>query len=133
MVMAGKRRRPSRSNRRGMVAIAAVVMVLLVGLLVQSQKLSAQNVKYAEKKANLEQQIKDEEMRADDIENMKDYIDSPEYIEKIARDKLGLVYKDEILFKAEGLGYCEAVSSFLYRLLCYGCFVWPVFATAALF
>lgn len=102
MVMAGKRRRPSRSNRRGMVAIAAVVMVLLVGLLVQSQKLSAQNVKYTEKKANLEQQIKDEEMRADDIENMKDYIDSPEYIEKIARDKLGLVYKDEILFKAEG-------------------------------
>ena len=85
-----------------MVAIAAVVMVLLVGLLVQSQKFSAQNVKYAEKKANLEQQIKDEEMRADDIENMKDYIDSPEYIEKIARDKLGLVYKDEILFKAEG-------------------------------
>ena len=85
-----------------MVAIAAVVMVLLVGLLVQSQKLSAQNVKYAEKKANLEQQIKDEEMRGDDIENMKDYIDSPEYIEKIARDKLGLVYKDEILFKAEG-------------------------------
>ena len=85
-----------------MVAIAAVVMVLLVGLLVQSQKLSAQNVKYAEKKSNLEQQIKDEEMRADDIENMKDYIDSPEYIEKIARDKLGLVYKDEILFKAEG-------------------------------
>ena len=102
MVMAGKRRRPSRSNRRGMFAIAAVVMVLLVGLLVQSQKLSAQNVKYAEKKANLEQQIKDEEMRADDIENMKDYIDSPEYIEKIAREKLGLVYKDEILFKAEG-------------------------------
>ena len=85
-----------------MVAIAAVVILLLVGLLVQSQKLSAQNVKYAEKKANLEQQIKDEEMRADDIENMKDYIDSPEYIEKIARDKLGLVYKDEILFKAEG-------------------------------
>ena len=85
-----------------MVAIAAVVMVLLVGLLVQSQKFSAQNVKYAEKKANLEQQIKDEEMRADDIENMKNYIDSPEYIEKIARDKLGLVYKDEILFKAEG-------------------------------
>ena len=85
-----------------MVAIAAVVMVLLVGLLVQSQKLSAQNVKYAEKKENLEQQIKDEEIRADDIENKKDNIDSPEYIEKIARDKLGLVYKDEILFKAEG-------------------------------
>lgn len=100
--MARRRRRPSRSNRRGMAAIAAVVMVLLVGLLVQSQRLSAQNTRYAEQKTVLEQQIKDEEMRAGEIENLKDYVNSEEYIEKIARDKLGLVYKDEILFKAEG-------------------------------
>lgn len=99
--MAGRRRRPSRSNRRGMVAIAAIVMVLLVGLLVQSQKLGVQNAKYESQKAELEQQIKDEEMRAGEIENLKDYVDSTEYIEKIARDKLGLVYEDEILFKAE--------------------------------
>lgn len=85
-----------------MVAIAAVVMVLLVGLLVQSQNLSAQNERYSAQKSELEQQIKDEEMRSDEIENLKDYVNSTEYIEKIARDKLGLVYKDEILFKAEG-------------------------------
>ncbi len=100
--MAKRRRRPSKSNRRGMVAIAAVVMVLLIGLLAQSQKLSAQNEQYAMRKAELEQQIKDEEMRAGEIENLKDYVNSTEYIEKIARDKLGLVYEDEILFKAEG-------------------------------
>lgn len=99
--MAGRRRRPSRSNRRGMVAIAAVVMVLLVGLLLQSQELSSQNVKYESQKAELEQQIKDEEMRAGEIENLKEYVDSTEYIEKVARDKLGLVYEDEILFKGE--------------------------------
>lgn len=85
-----------------MVAIAAVVTVLLVGLLVQSQKLSTQNEQYAVQKADLEQQLKDEELRAEEIENLKDYVNSAEYIEKIARDKLGLVYKDEILFKAEG-------------------------------
>ncbi|MDO4322729.1 MAG: septum formation initiator family protein [Lachnospiraceae bacterium] len=100
--MAKGKRRPSRSNRRGMIAIAAVVMVLLVGLLVQSQKLSTQNEKYTAQKAELEQQIKDEEMRTEEIENLKDYVNSTEYIEKIARDKLGLVYKDEILFQAEG-------------------------------
>lgn len=100
--MAGRRRRPSKSNRRGMVAIAAVVMVLLIGLLVQSQNLSAQNERYTAQKSELEQQIKDEEMRSDEIENLKDYVNSTEYIEKIARDKLGLVYKDEILFQAEG-------------------------------
>ena len=52
--MAGRRGRPSRSNRRGMVAIAAVVMVLLLSLLVQSQNLSAQNEKYEARKAELE-------------------------------------------------------------------------------
>jgi cell division protein DivIC len=100
--MAGRRGRPSRSNRRGMVAIAAVVMVLLLSLLVQSQNLSAQNEKYEARKAELEQQKRDEELRAEEITKLKDYVNSPEYIEMVARDKLGLVYSDEILFVAEG-------------------------------
>ncbi len=99
--MARRKKKPSSSNRRGMVAIAAIVMVLLVGLLVQSQKLSARNRQYEAQKSQLEQQISDEELRAAEIENLHDYINSPEYIEKIARDKLGLVYRDEILFQAE--------------------------------
>ncbi len=74
---------------------------MLIGLLVQSQKLGEQNQKYESQKLELEQQIKDEEMRAGEIENLKDYVNSTEYIEKVARDKLGLVYRDEILFKAE--------------------------------
>ncbi len=85
-----------------MVAIAAVVMVLLLSLLVQSQNLSAQNEKYAARKAELEQQKRDEELRAEEIAKLKDYVNSPEYIEMVARDKLGLVYSDEILFVAEG-------------------------------
>ena len=99
--MAGKRRRPSKSNRRGMFAIAAIVMVLLVGLLVQSQELAIENKQYEAKKAALEQQIKDEEIRAGEIENMEDYVESVDYIEKVAREKLGLVYEDEMIFKAE--------------------------------
>ena len=85
-----------------MVAIAAVVMVLLLSLLVQSQDLSAQNEKYEARKAELEQQKRDEELRAEEIAKLKDYVNSPEYIEMVARDKLGLVYSDEILFVAEG-------------------------------
>ncbi len=93
--------RPSKGNRCGMYVIAAIVMVLLVGLLVQSQELGASNKQYEAKKAELQQQIQDEEVRAGEIENLKDYVDSTEYIEKIAREKLGLVYEDETIFKAE--------------------------------
>lgn len=59
------------------------------------------NNAYQAQKAELEQQIKDEEIRAEDIEKLRDYVESDEFIEKMARDKLGLVYEDEIIFKAE--------------------------------
>ncbi len=95
------KKKASKSNRRGMLAIAFVVLVLLIVLLVQSQKLIRKNQEYTERKETLEQEIKDEEIRADEIEELKDYVDSTEFIEKIARDKLGLVYDDEIIFKAE--------------------------------
>lgn len=98
--MAG-RRRASKSNRRGMVAIAGIVAVLLVSLLVQSSQLSVQNKGYESKKAELEEQIREEELRTEEIENLKDYVNSTEYIEQIAREKFGLVYKGEIIFKAE--------------------------------
>lgn len=96
-----KRRRPSKSNRRGMIAIAGIVAVLLVVLLVQRQALSAQNAEYESRKAELSQQLKDEEVREGEIEKLKDYVNSTEFIEKTAREKLGLVYEDEIIFKAE--------------------------------
>lgn len=84
-----------------MVAIAGIVMILLVGLLVQSRQLSAQNKVYESRKSELEQQIRDEEMRTEEIENLEDYVNSTEYIEQMAREKLGLVYEDEIIFKPE--------------------------------
>ncbi len=96
-----KGKRPSKSNRRGMYAIAGMVAVLLVVLLVQIQGLSAQNAEYEAKKAELSQQLKDEEIREGEIEKLKDYVNSTEFIEKTAREKLGLVYEDEIIFKAE--------------------------------
>lgn len=40
-------------------------------------------------------------MRSKEIENLKEYVQSDKYIEDVARDKLGLVFEDEILFQAE--------------------------------
>ena len=84
-----------------MLGIAVVVLVLLVVLQIQSQKLMVKNNGYRSRKTELEQEIQDEKVRAQEIKDLRDYINSDEYIEKIARDKLGLVYGDEIIFKAE--------------------------------
>ncbi|MCD8396393.1 MAG: septum formation initiator family protein [Lachnospiraceae bacterium] len=98
--MAGRRKKPSTGNRRGMYAIAAIVMVLLLGLLVQSQSLRAQNAEYVEQIAELEEQIQDEEVRADEIDELSEYLNSDEYVEKLAREKLGLVYEDDVVYRA---------------------------------
>lgn len=95
-----RRRRASSSNRRGMACIAVVVMMLLAVLLTQSHRLERKNTSYSEQKALLEEQILEEQVRAGDLERLPEYTQSQEYIEKTAREKFGLVYPDEILFKA---------------------------------
>lgn len=98
--MAKRRRRASSSNRRGMAGIAVVVMMLLTVLLFQSHKLEAKNAAYTKQIAQLEEQIALEEARAEELEELPEYTKSNEYIEKVAREKFGLVYEDEVLFKA---------------------------------
>ncbi|MCD8012225.1 MAG: septum formation initiator family protein [Lachnospiraceae bacterium] len=97
--MAGRKKKPSNSNRVGMYSIAVIVMVLLVGLLVQSQSLRAKNAEYATQIADLEQEIQDEEVRAEEIKDLAEYLNSDEYVEKLAREKLGLVYEDDVIYR----------------------------------
>ena len=51
------------------------------------------------KKEELEQQLSDEEARTEEIEEMQEYMQSDEYIEKIAKEKVGLIKDNEIIFK----------------------------------
>lgn len=59
------------------------------------------NASYESQKEELTQKLQDEELRSGEINKLKDYVNSTEFIEKMAREKLGLVYDDEIIFKAE--------------------------------
>lgn len=95
-----KKQAPTRANRTGVAAILFIVFLLLVVLAVQSRQLMKKNEGFELKKAELSQQIQDEEIRADELKQMEEKVDTDEYIEKIARDKLGLVYEDEVVYKA---------------------------------
>ncbi len=100
--MAGKeRRRASVSNRRGMVGIALVVLVLLSVFIVQSHKLSEKNAAFEQQIVQLQEQIELENERTKELEELPEYTKSREYIEKVAREKFGLVYEDEIIFRPE--------------------------------
>ena len=50
---------------------------------------------------SLNQQIEEEKARTQEIEDLKDYMLTDEYVEQAAREKLGLVKENEIIFQEE--------------------------------
>ncbi|MBE7044285.1 MAG: septum formation initiator family protein [Ruminococcaceae bacterium] len=46
----------------------------------------------------LRRKIEYEKQRIEEVEEMKTKVDTDEYIEKVAREKLGMIKRDEILF-----------------------------------
>ena len=89
------------NNYLGMAAIAIVVLILLVGLTMQSNNLKARIAVYDAKAAALQQSIEDEQDRTKEIDEQKEYMQTDEYIAEVARDKLGLVKGNEIVFEEE--------------------------------
>ena len=59
------------------------------------------NQGYDTELAQLQNKIDAEEARTQDIADLEAYMQTDEYAEQVAKDKLGLVYEDEIIFKPE--------------------------------
>lgn len=86
-------------NQLGMIAISAIVLLLLGGLMLQSNELENRLAAYDAKAAALEEKIEDEKARTEEIDKLKEYMQTDEYAEEIARERLGLVKDNEIVFK----------------------------------
>ena len=93
--MKQKRRKKRKGSNRGVTSICFIVLILSV----QSQGLKEKLKVYAAQQEELQQKIDSETARTDEIKKLEEYKNTTEYVEEIAKDKLGLVYKDEIIFK----------------------------------
>jgi len=99
--MRKKRNQKKGSNRGAILIITGIVATLLIGMTIQIRQMEQKNNAYKEQQAVLEQQIAEEDERTTEIADLEEYMQSQEYIEQVAKDKLGLVYEDEIIFKPE--------------------------------
>lgn len=94
--------RNKRKKRRTGLGLTALMVFLICGIVVyKRQELTKSNVRTEAKINELQENIKDAEDEAKDIKKKKAYVQTQEFIEEMAREKLGLVYKDEIIFKSE--------------------------------
>ena len=89
-----------QQHKRSMLGISAVIMLLVMVVSVSSISLQARNKEYIAQEKELEASIQEEKDRAEEISELEDYVGTDEYIEQTAKDKLGLVHENEIIFKA---------------------------------
>lgn len=91
-----KRRRKSGTG----IGIIAFVVFTFCGIIAYSKvDLIKRQEQLESKKKILDSQIQEEDEREIEYENLKAYVQTKKYVEEVAREKLGLVYEDEILFK----------------------------------
>ena len=92
-------RRIKVQNRVAMISISMVVCMLVVLLAFKEHSLQVKYQTNENRKAQLQEEITTEEARTKDIEDMQEYMQSDEYAEKIAKEKIDLVKDNEIIFK----------------------------------
>ena len=90
-----------RQNRLGMVLVTGVVVLLCLVLTISMMSLKKKRDGYVQKQESLEQQIEAENKRAEDLVEYEKYTKTKKYAEEVAKEKLGLVKEDEIIFKEE--------------------------------
>lgn len=100
--MAKRRKKSTRKQSRlaSMFIIVAVVVVCTASLFKISDLYNeSRELTYTEK--TLESKIEQTELDRQELEAKEQYMKTKQYIEDVAKEKLGLVYPDEIVIKPE--------------------------------
>ena len=84
-----------------MILVTMVVVVMMLVVAVNNRQLKTKLASYQERENILTEQIENEKKRAEEILEFEKYTKTKKYIEEVAREKLGLVYEDEILIQSD--------------------------------
>jgi cell division protein DivIC len=86
-------------NRLGMATAFLAIITLTVVVGINSATLREKDAAYEAKEQELKAQIEQEDARAEELEELATYTKTKKYAEEVAREKLGLVYENEIIFQ----------------------------------
>lgn len=82
-----------------LLGVTLVVLSLAVVVHLKAIDLKQKDLNYQIREENLMAQVDAEEKRAAELEEYRVYVQTKQYIEKVAKEKLGLVNRDEVLLK----------------------------------
>ncbi len=90
-----------RQNKVSVILITIVLVMLVIVVSVGKHNISKRQEEYDKREARLLEQIEEENKRAEEIAEYEKYTKTKKYAEEVAKEKLGLVKEDEIIFKEE--------------------------------
>ena len=84
-------------KRTGLFTTMCLVLMICGIIVYQKENLDKKRMAYQERDKVLQEQIDAKTERAEEIEDRRAYVQTKKYIEEVAREKLGLVYENEII------------------------------------
>ena len=95
------RKRKKKENRMGKLCVSGIVFMFLIVMSIQIVKLYKEDQTYIAKEKELNEQLEDAMEEQQQLADYEQYTQSQQYIEEVAKSKLGLVYNNEIVFKEQ--------------------------------
>ena len=105
MKLETKRARAAKLKRQKMSAvvgmIVAMIVVVALGIVLCGGKvgLEEKNAQYEAQIEELQSQIDEENARNEQLSEYEKYVKTKKFVEEIAKNKFGLIYPDELVFK----------------------------------
>lgn len=96
-----KRQRNRVKTKKGMWIVVVVALVLCGFMMFEQYHLSKTSKALAIQEQELETKIEAANDKKEALDNQEAYMQTSEYVEQVAREKLGMVKDNEILFKAQ--------------------------------
>ena len=86
-------------NSAGRISFLCIGIFLVLVLSVQMVRLYQKNEALVQTEQTKQNELSEQENKQKELEEQEQYIQSDEYKEKVAKDKLGLVYDNETIFR----------------------------------
>lgn len=93
------RRRRRRKTGTGLLCM--VVLMIFGSISYARAELNDQQEILLNRQEELDKEIADETERTQQIEDLNAYVQTKKFVEEMAREKFGLVYEDEIIYKSK--------------------------------
>ena len=96
-----EKKRKKRTRNREVMIISLVVIALVVALAIHTKTLQKKDDMLAAREAVLQEQMEEESERSEELEEKSIFVQTREFIEQIARERLGLVSPDDTVIRPD--------------------------------